>query len=89
MIDKINNNQIQDLFDSASPKQPPAAKSPSSESEDASIQINYAALIEKAIEKPQTDTEAVQRARQLLLSGQLDDPQKLREAAENILSFGI
>ncbi len=89
MIDKINNNQIQNLFDSASPKPPASAKPPKNNDADDSIQIDYACLIEKALKEPESDTGAVQRANQLLLSGQLDDPQNLQQAAENILKFGI
>jgi len=89
MIDKINNNQIQNLFDSASPKGPASAKPPKNNEADDSIQIDYACLIEKALKEPESDTGAVQRAKQLLLSGELDDPQHLQEAAENFLKFGI
>jgi len=89
MIDKINNNQIQNLFDSASSKPPASAKQPKNDDTDDSIQIDYACLIEKALKKPESDSGAVQKARHLLLTGQLDDPQLLQEAAENILKFGI
>lgn len=89
MIDKINNNQIQNLFDSASPKPPASAKPPKNNEADDSIQIDYACLIEKALKEPESDTGAVQRAKQLLLSGELDDPQHLQEAAGNFLKFGI
>ena len=56
---------------------------------DVSVQVDYAHLIEQAMEQQQADAQAVERARQLLLSGQLESPQNIREAAENIVKFGI
>ena len=87
MIDKINNNPIQDFFD-GTVKQPSQAKAPANNSEDASIQINYADLIEKATEKIDDDAQAVAKAKELLESGQLDNPELIRQAAENIIKFG-
>jgi hypothetical protein len=56
---------------------------------DASLQVTYDSLIEKAKEMPQEDAEAVERARRLLLSGRLESPENIRAAAENIAEFGI
>ena len=56
---------------------------------DVSVQVEYAHLIEQAMEQQQADAQAVERARQLLLSGQLESPQNIRQAAENIVKFGI
>jgi hypothetical protein len=41
------------------------------------------------MQAPQTDIDAIQRARELLLSGQLESPENIRTAAENILELGI
>jgi len=54
-----------------------------------SLQLDYASFIDKATKTTQTDTNAVERAQELLLSGQLESSQNTREAAENILKFGI
>lgn len=89
MIEKINNNHIPDIFKESSPKQPgPSASSPNKQA-DASLQVTYDSLIEKAKEIPPEDANAVQRARQILLSGKLESPENIRAAAENIVRFGI
>jgi hypothetical protein len=56
---------------------------------DASLQVTYDSLIEKAKEMPRQEADAVERARRLLLSGQLESPENIRAAAENIAKFGI
>jgi hypothetical protein len=89
MIDKININQIRDHADSQSAGQPNRPKPPVNEQADATLQIDYCSLIEQATKMPPVDTDAVQRARQLLQSGQLDNPSNIREAAEDIIKFGI
>jgi len=89
MIEKIDTNKIQDFVEKPSPNQPnPAGHLPNKDG-DVSVQVDYASLIDKAIEMPQTDTGAVQRARELLQSGQLETHENIREAAENIVKFGI
>ena len=89
MIGKIDNNQIQDFVEKSSPKQPNSPGAPPDNSADVSLRVNYASLIDKAAQIPQEDTKAVQHAQELLLSGQLDSPENTREAAENIIKFGI
>jgi hypothetical protein len=37
----------------------------------------------------QTDTQVVQQAKELLLSGQLESNQSILQAAENIINLGI
>ena len=56
---------------------------------DVSLQVDYASLIEKAAQQPETDAQIVQRAREMLLSGRLESPQNVRKAAESIVKFGI
>ena len=56
---------------------------------DALVQVNHDGLIEKASQLPQLDPNAVQRARELLESGELDSEANIRAAAENIIKFGI
>ncbi len=88
MIDKIDTNQIQDPFDGQPAGKASRSKAASSEQADATLQINYDRLIEAAKATP-ADAGAVQRARELLESGQLDNPANIREAASNIITFGI
>jgi len=88
MIEKIDTNQIQDPLGKSSSKQPNCHRV-FPDSGDVSLQVNYASLINKATQIPQADTKAVQQARQVLLSGQLESPENIRAAAENIVNFGI
>ncbi len=87
MIDKININQIQDPFDGKG--QPNRPKAVANNKADATLQIDNAALIEQALESQPTDANAVQKAIKLIESGQLDNPANIKEAAANIIKFGI
>jgi hypothetical protein len=92
MIDKININQIPDprrAGDGSSADQPYRTKPAANDKADATLQIDYARLIEQAIQSRQTETDAVQKAKELLESGQLDNPANIREAAANIIKFGV
>ncbi len=89
MIERINNNQVPDIFKEFSAKQPRSSGGSANKQVDASLQVTYDSLIEKAQQIPSEDPNAVQRARQILLSGQLDSPENIRAAAENIVRFGI
>lgn len=89
MIDKIGTNN-QPLIESGSsagqPKDPRAVRG---SDVDVSVQVNYASLVEKAIQPPKTDDQRVQQARELLLSGELQSKENIRKAAEDILKYGI
>lgn len=89
MIEKIDTNQIPEPVDKLSPKQPGSAGVAPKNETDASLQVNYASLIDQATQPLQTDTQVLQQARELLLSGQLESPENIRQAAENIVKFGI
>jgi hypothetical protein len=89
MIEKIDTNQIQELPGKSSPKQPDPARAFTDNGADVSLQVDYASFINKATQIPQTDTNAVQRAQELLLSGRLESPENIQAAAENIAEFGI
>ena len=89
MIDRINNNQIRDILKESSSRQSEPPKSSANSQVDALIQVNCQSLIEIAKLPPQEDANAVQQARELLLSGQLESPENIRAAAENIVKFGI
>lgn len=89
MIDKIGTNN-QPLIESGSstghPNNPRAVRG---SDVDVSVQVNYASLVEKAMQPPKTDDQRVQQARELLLSGELQSKVNIRKAAENILKYGI
>ncbi|RKY10038.1 MAG: hypothetical protein DRP66_00670 [Planctomycetota bacterium] len=89
MIEKINNNQVPDILKESSSRQPERTREPADNQVDASLQVTYDALIEKAKEMPRQDADAVEGARRLLLSGRLESPENIRAAAENIAKFGI
>ena len=89
MIEKINNNNIQNILGQSLPMQSGQAEAVPNKNEDASLQVDYAALIDKAIHAQQSDTEAVQRAKELLKTGQLESSQNIRSAAKNIIELGI
>jgi hypothetical protein len=89
MIEEVNINPIRDFLETSSSRQPDSAGPHPNDDEDVSVQVDYAYLIDEAMQSPQTDTQAVQRARELLLSGELESPENILEAAENIVTFGI
>ena len=89
MIGKINNNQVPDILKESSAIPPASTKDSEKASPDASLQVSYDSLIEQAKQPPQEDTDAVQQACQLIVSGQLDTPENIRAVAEKIVEFGI
>ena len=88
MIEKIDHNQVQDIIEKGASKVSNAAKTEQTEQADASLQADYASLISKAL-SPDNDSLAVENAKQLLQDGQLDNPENIQKAAENIITFGI
>jgi hypothetical protein len=88
MIDKININQIPDPRQ-VGDDQAAGKRTPPKPPVDDQIQIDFGRLIEQATKMPPAETDAVRKASELLQSGQLDSPANIREAAENILKFGI
>ncbi|UCF42834.1 MAG: hypothetical protein JSV99_09645 [Planctomycetota bacterium] len=86
---KIDADKIHDILTQSSSTQPGSTKPAQNNDADASLQVDYNSFIDKATQSPPTDTDAVQRAQELLLSGQLDTSENAREAAENIAKFGI
>ena len=89
MIEKISQNQIADYLAKTANKQDSADAPVPTTDGDASLQVDFGTLIDKAAEAGPSDAKAVERAKQLLLSGQLDTEKNIAEAAENILKFGV
>jgi hypothetical protein len=89
MIDKIGNNN-QPLIESGSStgrhNNPGVLRG---NDVDVSVQVNYASLVDKAMQPPETDDQLVRQARELLLAGRLLSKENIRAAAENILKYGI
>ena len=88
MIEGINSSQNENLLKSLLPKQL-NGEAVSDTTGDASLQVDWASLINQAVEVDDDDAEAVQRAQELLLSGQLEDEVNIDEASENILTLGV
>jgi hypothetical protein len=88
MIEKIDHNQVQDIIEQGAAKVYNSAITEQTDQADASLQADYASLITKAL-SPDNDSMAVQNAKKLLQDGQLDNPENIQKAAENIITFGI
>jgi len=56
---------------------------------DATLQVNFADMVNQALQAAETDADAVQKARELLQSNRLTTPENIRSAAEDMLTFGI
>lgn len=56
---------------------------------DAAVQIDFADILNQARQADEGNVDAVQKARELLMSGRLTSPENIRAAAENILTSGI
>lgn len=89
MIENIRNNQITPAMGMNLPARADATNKPAADESDATLQVNFADLINQAIQESETEKDAVQKARALLQSGQLTSLENIRSAAENIVTFGI
>jgi anti-sigma28 factor (negative regulator of flagellin synthesis) len=88
MIDKIDINSIPELPGKPATKQPESNDTTSSTA-DASLEVNYESLIQKAMESPESDATQVEKAKELIASGELESIDNIREAAKDIIEFGI
>ena len=89
MIEKLDTNQIHGFLEKSSSRQPNSTAALPDNNMSASIQVDYASFIDRAMQTPKTDSKAVERARGLLLSGQLESLKNIKRAAKNIITFGI
>ena len=89
MIDKIDANQIRETLEKSAAQLPETSAARVNTQADASLQTDFASLIENAVQLPQTDEQAVMLAKELLASGQLETPENITAAAQNIIEFGI
>ena len=88
MINKINTSLIQDIMSKPSTKKKDTPASISKSDSDVSIQVQYAELIARAMDSPRTEEQAVEKAKALLESGQLDSTEYIKQAALDIQQFG-
>ena len=89
MIGNVNASQAGYALGKTSLPSPDPANKPAQGDADATVQVSFADLINKARESATADTSAVEEARALLLSGQLTSSENICAAAENILCSGI
>jgi len=89
MIENIQNNYITQMMGMSIPPRSDAAGQSPANSLDATLQVDFADMVNQAMQATETDTDAVAKARELLQSGQLTNPENIRSAAENLLTFGI
>jgi hypothetical protein len=85
----IDNNSISDVLNEVSRHQAGSSKNTAVPQADASLQLTHNTLIEEAKQTQIQDQAAVENARQLINSGQLDTVENIRAAAEAIAQFGI
>jgi hypothetical protein len=88
MIEKIDNNQVPDVMKDISKQSGPSAQKANNQP-DAALQITHQEIIEQAGQLPAEDINAVEQARKLILSGQLDTPENIRAAAQALAKFGV
>jgi len=89
MIEKVDTNQIQSFLGKTPSRIKNDVAAFTGNDAEVSVQVDYASLIENAIKVPQTDSKDVEQAKKLLLSDQLENPENIQKAAENIINFGI
>ncbi len=89
MIEKLDTNQIHGFLEKSSSRPPNSAAALPDNDVDASIQVDYASFIDRAMQTPKTDSKAIERARKLLLSGELESLKNIKRAAKNIVTYGI
>jgi hypothetical protein len=89
MINKVNHNPITEILRDASarPSQNREASVPSKA--DASLDVSYESLVNQVRQEPVDEAGIIERARQMVLSGELDKPENIRAAAANMVKFGI
>jgi len=91
MIENVNNNQINGM--PANPLEQTGKTTPKASGKkpvDMNIKADYKALGQKAIEADKTNNpEKIQQAQQMIASGEIDNIENIRQAAENIIKYGI
>jgi hypothetical protein len=87
MIEKIGFSQ--NIVQSGSLSKQTSAQDIQDKNVDVSVRVDNSSLVETAQQCPQTDPNIVEKARQLVLSGELENPENIRQAAENIIKYGI
>jgi arginine utilization protein RocB len=88
MIEKVNLNQIHNISGELSHSRPGAVKT-CDNAKSCSPKIDFDQLVEQAKTASESDPEAVEKARKLLDSGELESQENILKAAENMIKYGI
>ena len=88
MINKIYTNEIISAVKQVT-RQNQKQQGDSVNNTDTQIDVRYDQMIEKAAQPQQPDLSKIENAKKLLATNQLDNPENIRKAAENIINFGI
>lgn len=89
MINKVNHNPITEILRDASARPSQSRQTSVGSKADASLDVSYESLVNQARQEPADDAGIIERARQMVLSGELDKPENIRAAASNMVKFGI
>jgi len=89
MIENVQNNHITHRMGMNSVSQADTSNRPTASDLDATVQVNFAGMVNQALQADETDADAVQKAKELLQTNRLTTPENIRSAAENMLTFGI
>lgn len=89
MIDNIHNDQIAHVMGTGGLPRGDVADKRLSDELDATLQVDYAHVIDQATQTGKAQTNAVEKARELLRSGQLTTLANIRSAADDMVNFGI
>jgi len=88
MIDKIDINSIPELPGKPTSKQAETNEKTSSTA-DATLEVNYEPLIQKALESPESDATQVAKAKELIATGELESTDNVQAAAKEIIDLGF
>ena len=88
MIENIKTNQYP-IEPGAPLNQPHSGYALPDNDTDVSVQVDHANLIKKALQIPESNPEQIEKARELLLTGELDSPANILRAAQNLYNYGV
>lgn len=89
MIENVQNSSVTRMVGTNTAPNTDVANRPAVDDSDATLQVNFADMVNRALQTTETETDAVARAKELLQTNRLITPENIRSAAENILTFGI
>lgn len=89
MIVNISTHQVGQTLGTPPLSHPDPESTHAQNDLDASLQVDFADLINRAKQAAETDADAIEKALELFQSGELTSEARVRSAAESILTLGI